>query len=345
MMARPVGITDIELALYNMVREDKKLQEYFFTYYSQKLILLNHFYPHIESRIPGFNDHGPDHITRIMKLYSKMLKNNVVGLPDCEDVSLGAAFNCYEIYLLLCSTLWHDIALLLGEEYRNVHNENIHVILSKIQERLKNNYFVDSHMQKYSVQIANAHSGEDAIQKFIKRDDIDYGDEEINLRFLGAVLRLADELDEGVMRIDEKYYETMKESISEDHYIYWEISRSIKRVSVNPDDCKIGIHAEINRDDLFKIYRKKDKDVALIDELIFKVDKMNQERMYYMTFVRKHIDYNEIVFNLTIENTKPAQYTFRFNNDQGYGTFWNNHPEMNPMNKIGGYILQKEMKA
>lgn len=339
-----VGITAIETAFYNMGKTNPELQEYFFTYYSQKLILLNHFYPHVEGVLSGFTDHGPKHIIRIMKLYEKMLENNIPILSDSQEVPSSAALNFYETYLLLCATVWHDIALLLGEEYRNVHNEEIQAILSKIQERLENNYFVDSHMEKYSMQIAKAHSGEDAIQKFITREDLYYHNEEINLRFLGAVLRLADELDEGVMRIDEKYYETMKESISEDHHIYWEISRSIKRISINPDDCKIEIRAEINQDDLFKIYRKKDKDVALIDELIFRVDKMNQERMYYMKFVRKHVDYNEIVFDLTVENATLSQFTFRFNNDQGYDAFWNNYPMMNPKNEIDGYILQKEVE-
>lgn len=340
-----VGITTIETALYNMGKTNPELQEYFFTYYSQKLILLNHFYPHVEGKLPGYTNHGPKHIIRIMERYEKMLKNNILTLPDSQEVPSSVALNFYETYLLLCATVWHDIGLLLGEEYRNVHNEKIQDILIKIQETLKNNYFVDSVMEKYSMQIAKAHSGEGAIQKFIKRDDLDYYNEEINLRFLGAVLRLADELDEGVMRIDEKYYETMKESIPEDQHIYWEISRSIKRISMNPDDCKIEIHAEINRDDLFKIYRKKDKNVALIDELIFRVDKMNQERMYYMEFVRKHVDYNEILFDLTVENATLSQFTFRFNNNQGYDAFWNNYSSMNPMNEIDGYILQKEVKT
>jgi hypothetical protein len=337
MMAQPVGITDIELAFYNMGRDDKKLQEYFFTYYSQKLVLLNHFYPHVKGVLPGFTDHGPEHIIRIMKLYKKMLKNNIPTLSDSEEVPSGSALNFYEIYLLLCATVWHDVGNLFG---RDQHNEKI----SDVINRLENNFFVDKDMEKYAIQIAKAHTGEGGVGKKISLEDTDYQNAEICLRFLGALLRFADELEEGEVRMDNQYYESMKDQIPNDQKIYWETSRCIKRVVPNPDESAVKIRAKISKNDLFKLFAKDGKEVALIDELVFRVDKMNQERIYYMEFVRKYIYYNEIVFDLVVENASPETFTFRFDNDHGYDAFWNNYPTMNPKNEIDGYILQKEVE-
>ena len=202
-------------------------------------------------------------------------------------------------------------------------------------------------MKKYALQIAKAHTGEDGVRKEIPDENIDYKNVEINLRFLGAVLRFADELEEGEVRVDNKYYDTMEDQIPDDQKIYWETSRCIKRITPNPKECIINIRAKINQENLFKLFTKGkecEKKVALIDELAFRVDKMNQERMYYTEFVRKHIEYREIIFDLTIEKDSHKKFTFRFNNDNGYDEFWDNYSEINPENKIEGYNLQKEMK-
>lgn len=333
-MITPIGITPIEKAFYEMSRENANMQEYFFTYYAQRLILLNHFYRHIESQLSGFTEHGPDHITRILKLYKKILENNIPTLSH-EQVIKDASLNFYEFYLLLCATVWHDVGNLLG---RNNHNKNI----VKIADRLKNHFFVDEDMKDYAFQIAKAHTGEDGVRKEIQLEDIDYKNEEINLRFLGALLRFTDELEEGEVRVDKQYYKSMENRIPDHQKIYWETSLCIKRIEPDPKNRVIKIHAKINQSDLFKLFAKGEKRVALIDELVFRVDKINQERIYYMQFVKKYIEFREIIFDMAIETKKSKTITFRFNNDQGYSSFWGNNPNINPQEKIGEYIFQKE---
>lgn len=330
-----ININRIEKAFFDYGKGDPKLQEYFFTYYSQKLILLNHFYPHVAGRLTGYTDHGPEHITRIIKLYEKMLKNNIPFMGSNSGIVSNATLNLYEIYLLLCATIWHDIGNLLGREK---HNEKI----SEISDRLKNNYFVDEDMKKYALQIAEAHTGVDGVRKKIPLEDTFYKYEEINLHFLGAVLRLADELEEGEVRVDSRYYSTMGNEIPDYQKIYWEISNCIKCIEPKPDEFIIEIRAKLNVNDLFNLFEKNKGSVALIDELIFRIDKMNEERKYYMQFVRKPAEFREIIFDLVLENSSPPQQiTFRFNNSRGYGAFWDNYLHMNPEKKIQGYILQK----
>jgi len=331
----PIGITPIEKAFYDMSKEDTDLQEYFFTYYAQKLILLNHCYQHVESQLHGFTDHGHKHIVRILKIYEKMLKDHIPTLSSSEVIK-DASFNFYEIYLLLCATVWHDVGNLLG---RNHHNTNI----VAISDRLKNNFFVDEDVKKYAFQIAEAHTGEDGVVEKIPLEDTDYKNEEINLRFLGALLRFADEIEEGEVRVDKHYYKSMNDKIPDEQKIYWETSLRIKRIEPDPNNCKISVQVKISRDDLFKIFTKNERKVALIDEIIFRVDKMNKEREYYMKFARKHIEFREIVLDITLENTAPETITFRFNDTQGYSTFWKNNPSISPQEKIDGYMLQKEV--
>ncbi|CAG1003525.1 MAG: hypothetical protein OIN86_16670 [Candidatus Methanoperedens sp.] len=340
-MKSATGITPIERAFYEIVKTDKELQEYFFTYYSQKLILQNHFYPHVGEKLLGFSDHGPNHINRILLLYSKLLKNNILGLSDSQDVVCSIELNYYEIYLLLCATVWHDVGNLLG---RDKHNMKI----IDVSNRLENNFFVNKDVKKYAMQIAKAHTGKDAIRKEILIEDIDYKNQEINLRFLGGILRLADELDEGDVRVDNMYYEPMKDQIADENKIFWEVCNCIKRITPKPDESLIEIHAIINqKEELYKIFNKlyTDKNtlktVALIDELVLRIDKMNHERGYYMEFVRKHADYREIVFELIIESPAPEKFMFKFDQNQGYAEFWKMNPQLNPENKINDYHLQK----
>ena len=333
-----LGISKIEKAFYDMGKLDTKLQEYFFSYYAQKLILLNHFYPFVREKLVGYTDHGPEHISRIMKLYDKFLQNNISGLL-LEDAFSHQALNFYEIYLLLCATVWHDVGNLLG---RKSHAKKI----GDVVKRVKRNSFVDKDTQKYMLQIAKAHTGDDGVNKKIRYDDTNYKDEEINLRFLGAILRFVDELEEGELRGDRQYYDAMKDQIPEENRIYWETSCCLKRIDIDADNCKINIRARINKEDLFKAFPKTaGMKVCLIDEIIYRVDKMNQERKYYMRFVRKQLEYREILFDLTVENSEIDKITFVFNNDQGYNEFWRNYPKINPGDSIDGYILQKGVET
>jgi hypothetical protein len=233
----------------------------------------------------------------------------------------------------LCATIWHDVGNLLG---RIDHNTNLY----KISEKLKNNFFVDDEVKKYALQIASAHTGVDSINTMIPHSDTPYNEEEVNLRFLGALLRFVDEIDDGIMRCDQQFYSTMKEQIEDDQKIYWETGICIKRIDVIPHDETIKIQAVANLTKLFELFDKEGTKVALIDELIFKIDKINKERIYLGQFVRKYISYRKISFELTIEDGDHGKLSYEFNDTQGYDVFWKLHKEINPKEKIEGYSLQ-----
>lgn len=314
-----------------MSKYEPKLQEYFFAYYFQKLKLFNHVYSHWESSLPGFNDHGEGHINRILDRYEKLLKN-VLPNPNREYIDTRDPYlNIYEIYLLLCATIWHDTGNALG---RRKHEKKI----KEIQRKLRDNSFVDDDIGKYAFQIAASHSGKEQIRKKIKSETVNYMDEEINLRYLAAILRFADELEEGERRIDRRFLSL--DTIDESQKIYWGVSKCIKRIQPNPDEFKIEVNVSIENSDVKKLYKKDGKDISLIDEIIYRIDKMNNERMNYMMYVRKHLDYHEIILNLNIDRLKESPIIFKFNDDMNYGTFWKMHDDINPENLVPGYELR-----
>ena len=67
--------------------------------------------------------------------------------------------------------------------------------MAAIQKRF-NLFFVDKELMAHIFNIATCHTGEDAIAKNIPFNE-DYCGYPLNLQFLAALLRLADELEEG----------------------------------------------------------------------------------------------------------------------------------------------------
>lgn len=342
-MKRVPGLTSIEYSLYLMCKRDNELLEYFFSYYLQKLTLLNHFYPHIEGELKGYSDHGEKHVKNILKLYTKMLINVIpCEEEDTFEIPTDIVFNYYELYLLLCATIWHDIGNLKA---RNQHNRH----LSEISDRI-NHYFVDKDMKDLTMEIARAHTGEDAVTKEIQVEITPYKNELIVSRFIGAILRFADELDEGQNRVDLSYYERMKDTIPSHQRVFWESCGCIKRIEPNPDKFDVDIEIKIKKEDMFNLFDKKLKEgtpyekeikVALIDELIFRLNKINKERMYYMTFIQKFVEYKTISTAIyIIDNGNSTRKTFVLNDSNGYTEFWREFPELNPGNHLKGYCLQ-----
>jgi hypothetical protein len=342
-MDDPYMITNVERAFYQMAKKgtnQRELEEYFFTHYSQKLVLLNHVYSHIESHLPGYTDHGPEHVERILCIFEKMLKNNVWYLDherdyDDNPLKVAEALNIYELYALLCATLWHDAGNIFG---RKEHEQQ----LKKIQERL-DLFFVDDDIMNHVLAIAKSHSGRDSITINIESDE-NYRGEPLNLQFLAGILRLADELEEGESRVDRTYYQRDFAKVPADQKIFWEISLCIKRIEPKPNEQTIDINAKLaNEAACFTLYPKKIGDntqnIAFIDELIFRINKMNEERRYYMRFAAKYLSFKQIEFKLKIDR---STFIFVFDDTHGAKEFWETLPNLNPEGHVPQYKFAEQ---
>jgi len=346
-MKKPPELSDLEYCLYLMSEDDPVLFEYFLSYYLQKFTLMNLVYPQIASELKGYNDHGYKHVKNIINLQEKILISNVPFLEEMiygegDDIQEDSAFNFYELYLLLSATLWHDVGNIVERFH---HNEHIPRIEAKIQH-----YFVNTEIKDYVLHIAKAHTGSDGVRAQINLPVSGYCNEQIFCQFIGALLRFTDELDEGQNRLNLGFYERFGDSIEEHQKIFWEVCNCIKRILPEPRESQIIIDVNIKKEDIFKDYLKilnKGKSeetkirVCLIDELIFRINKINQERIYYMEFVKKFLDFKEIKLNVNILDGGDTQsMTFSFNDQFGYDQFWETVDQLNPEILLPGYILQ-----
>ena len=331
MMKSILGISKIELAFYRMANKTPFQQEYFFSYYHQKIRLINHFYSHINEELKHFNDHGPNHIFRIFKIYEQILRINFPYFTEDsieESVNISSiSLNFFEIYLLLSATLWHDIY--------NLIDRNEHALKLESFPEFEKTVFIQDEIKNYILKVAKSHSGEDAIEKNILDDEIHCFNELIDLKFIAAVLRLADELDESEERIDWTYYKQTG-IISDEEKIFWEFNHCIKRIYSDPDKRSIEINCYVEDSKIFEIFKKKGKKVALIDEIIYRINKINEERKYNCKFLsNKFLVFEKITLELKIlktDDSKPFKYLFNFDDSYGYNDFWNLYPKLNPLN-------------
>jgi hypothetical protein len=323
-------LTEIEYCLYLMSYSDLRRFEYFLSYYLQKTSLINHYFPHIPEELKGFSDHGYKHVKNILQLQQKILISNVPFLENLiykdedDEIPENSALNFYELYLLLSATLWHDVGNLIERFH---HNEHIPAVENDIHP-----YFIDKDIKAYVLQIAKAHTGADGVRIQIPLPISCYCNEQISCQFIGALLRFTDELDEGQNRLDMSYYERLGGKIEKHQKIFWEVCNCIKRINPNPKSFNIEIDANIEKKDIWTKYPKLlnegksnecEIEVCVIDELIYRVNKMNIERMNYMGYVQKLLEFKNISLNLNIidgANSKTDKIIF---SDQfGYNEFW-----------------------
>lgn len=276
----------IEDAFLNICKERDEYLEYYYTYIATKIILQKHYYSYIKDRNPWYTDHGINHINRILRRLFDLLRPHL--LTDDDAISsqarklintdkMSKKLNAYELYLLLTSVLWHDIGNLYG---RSAHEKNINKYF-----KIAKDFLHDNSSCEWIEKIAKAHSGTKAIESNIDIVTKNEGEFTFYPRFLAALLRFADELDEDKERIGAKIYS----EVPEENQIYWffcKCNNSIKiETNYLPGQTKIAIESSIDKGELFKKYKKKNKsgvceEIFGIDEYINRIDKINTERQY-----------------------------------------------------------------
>ena len=137
----------------------------------------------------------------------------------------------------------------------------------------------------------------------------------------------------------------MKDQIPQEQWIYWELGNYITRIDPDPETFNIFIDISIHARDLNKIYKKKINgrlfEVALIDELMFRVNKINKERIYYMQYVKKLLNFNQVTVKIQIDSTRtPREIQNVFNDTYSYDDFWAENDDINPEHHVKGYELR-----
>jgi hypothetical protein len=260
-----------------------------------KSILKKYYYSFIRDVNPFYTDHGFNHIVRIFERLFDLLKPHLLTDDDDEVImpqsrksinsdKLSTKINAYDLYLLMCSVLWHDIGNLYG---RKEHEKKIFKLFDKAKDFLH-----DKNSADWIEKIGKAHSGNKAIDN-IERETLNMEVFTYHPKFLAALLRFADELDEDKRRISEKI-----ESIPEESEAFWFFCKCNESIKVEPTDedhkkSIIVVEARIESVDIYHKFGKavidgKKEKVFGIEEYIRRIQKICKEMLYCGTYMKPY---------------------------------------------------------
>jgi hypothetical protein len=157
-------------------------EEKFGLYLVARKRLLEDVLEEIKAAEPALTDHGPRHVANVLQNAHLLLRDD--------------ALSAHEMYLLLLSILFHDVGNILG---RDGHQLKIGAVYDHVRQPNAS----QRQEQLVLFQVVGAHCGEapnktrDTLQ-FLEPSHLD--GRPVNLRHVAAILRLADELAEGVQR-------------------------------------------------------------------------------------------------------------------------------------------------
>ena len=227
-------------------------------------------------RFPGGNDHGPEHIKRVLGYLDQLLGGKRELLNELE------------LFLLLCSVLLHDQGMLQG---RSGH--------ARVSQRLLKlpefSAYFDDPERLFIGKFVAVHSASQSIeQEFRKlRPRERMGGDEVRPQYLAALLRLADELDEDFRRAKKRIFD--KILLPEDSLIYWLINLSIQSVAAVPEASEIEVLVNYDPSELDALYPMPGGTrVNALAGVFRKMQKLNRERQYCMRFMEDGLVYKRV---------------------------------------------------
>lgn len=237
-------------------------------------------------KVMWLNDHGPRHIATVIERASDLLNHN------------GIKLNAREVYLLLNSIQIHDIGNFYG---RTGHEKKILEVL-KHDVRLAG---FDDVERKYIIQVAQVHggsvktkSGSESNNTIIslKQGESKLGQYSIDLRFLAAILRFADEIADDKDRADSELLRDRK--LPKGSEVFHAYSFCIDPVVVNHETQTIEIHMKVPLEFVKRKLGKGNKEVWLLDEIYERALKMHHERIYCSKFWRQRLSIEKIWYQI-----------------------------------------------
>lgn len=235
-----------------------------------------------------YTNHDKEHFDKVVeqagyllnaeKILQVVYKEKDIPKLDCTEKTIFFFLNSMELFVLLCSIRVHDIALLIDREN---HSSNIVYTISIL------NIDLDRSIKNIISEISGAHTGEtknnskDKISELKKLESI--RSQKIRPQMLAAIVRFADELEEGYHRTSQSKLTAGK--VEPKNIVFHKYSLSITDLSINHDDNKVILTFEID-DTENEVYEKPDgKKVTLLEEIYNRLQKLEQERKYFHRFL------------------------------------------------------------
>jgi len=257
-----------------------------------KKILLDNFYDWVQASCPFFTDHGRNHVQSVINTTSRMLE-------DTANTD-NSSFTSVETFLLLSGILWHDVAMVHG---RSGHASRVKDVMSKFR-----NSFPNPDFARIVYEIAKSHSGTTGLKIPRAEEFLSLGNEthQVHPRRLAAILRFADEISENRSRIS--YH--LIDSVPDKNRIFWEYANAITSSRPDVENDRVVIAYSIEKSVVtqrfpcveFPTRVDLDGTISLIEYIVCRLEKVNNERIYCSQFSLPFIGFSEVQAEITIVN-------------------------------------------
>jgi hypothetical protein len=300
----------IEKAFGEMCEATPRNQFFYEKYIVFKNVLREQFYEMIPVEYKGYTKHTYGHIQGIL-LQVDRLCAAIVDKARPDDPKY---INVYELYLLLMSIIFHDVAMLV--EKREKHSD-----LKKIFD-LFDSVVISEDEKDWIKRFVKCHPSSTKIEEKIPFADKLINNWPVHPQFLAAVLRLADELDENKGRSDETGMKLG--TIKAEQSVYHQFGKIVDGIKPEPRDQKINIEITVPGEMVHHQFKKsKTVKVSFIKEIIDRVNKMNDARRYCMGFAAYYLDVKTIDLKLCVKNGEDIEtVSFVFDDRKNAVDFW-----------------------
>lgn len=228
---------------------------------------------------PGFNDHGPGHISRVLENLDRLLGSRPIAKKLLEP---------YELFLAMLAVLYHDVGMLRG---RKNHAD----VSAMLVEEERNEYLMDENDREFISAAVVTHSSSKSIAAETERfADVEIiGGQRVRPRLIAALVRFADELDEDHRRADPILQTRM--AVPDSSLFYWRFCQRVLGIEPQQASRSIRINLKFKQDDVGAVVSVEGRDRAFIVAFAEKLQKLNQEREYYNTFVPNELQYERFI--------------------------------------------------
>lgn len=291
----------IEELMINALKRDFKVEDaeaYKSRYFLAKDKLYKELLQWIRANEPMLSDHSSEHIENVLKNAYKLLQREKDNLASPDPGK--ATYSGLDLYILCMSILFHDVGNFFQRKF---HNQKIQTVVNDFFSQF---FYGESKREKsHIIAAGRAHTGKNKQgTKDTLRDVSEFEHchgEQIQLRNIAAIVRLADELAEGPQRTCQ--YMLDKNMITAESEIYHRYA-SCTHLMIDARNGRISITYEIDLDCDAETGLTEEKALELRElfELIYeRIFKLDQERKYcgFYCDTLKIITETRVSFNFT----------------------------------------------
>lgn len=330
----------IEKRLEEKAKTEKDAQQLWNQYSAMKDYLSRQYYPWIQANCPYFTDHGQTHIESVIESSTQILSKLLSKSKRTIE------FSSTDTYLLLCSIIWHDVGMVFK---RSGHSKQIEPILDKVKEL----GFPDPSAGRLVSLLVNAHEGRSGLNDLEEERDVTIFGKTYTVypRALAAILRFSDEISENRSRISSSLLAKGKIPVA--NLLYWEYANCIVASRADPNRERVIVTIEIQKDKAISMfacpeecqkYTNGQTSISLIEYVIARLEKMNNERSYCGKEFGRYASIKSIVIRLELLKREKCIKKYQdviVLEDSGIGTeepnqievfqrFFNKYPHWSP---------------